>query len=98
MTGSRLLWEIRNWRYPDPRPGQAQRQDPDDDTADGADLIAALRYAIMGSLRAAKKYEPDRPRSPHFDYQYDELMERLNRAERVARGGLKFHHPRSVAW
>lgn len=47
MTGSRLLWEIKHWSYPDPVEGKAQKQDPDDNTADGADCIAALRYGTM---------------------------------------------------
>ena len=37
--------------YPGPRDGQAQKQDPDDDTADGADSIAALRYLVMSHFR-----------------------------------------------
>lgn len=47
MQGSRLLWEARHWAYPVPKEGEAQEQDPDDNTADGADLIAADRYGIM---------------------------------------------------
>lgn len=45
-TGSRLLWEIRRWRYPDDE--RRVRRDPDDDSADGAHAIAALRYLVMG--------------------------------------------------
>jgi hypothetical protein len=56
-TGSRLLWELRRWRYPEPPEGQAQRQDPDDNTADGADAIAALRYMVMSYLRRAPTEE-----------------------------------------
>lgn len=45
--GSRLRWELTQWRYPVPKPGEPQDESPDDDTADGADAIAALRYAVM---------------------------------------------------
>lgn len=54
MQGSRLLWEIENWSYPIPKEGEAQEQDPDDDTADGADAIASMRYAIMSWWTAAQ--------------------------------------------
>lgn len=51
---SRLLWEIGEWAFPVPKEGEAQVQDPDDDTADGADLIAADRYAVMSWWEKAK--------------------------------------------
>lgn len=47
QVSSRLLWEMENWAYPIPRPGMEQGQDPDDATADGADCVASMRYAIM---------------------------------------------------
>jgi hypothetical protein len=47
MQGARLHWELKHWKYPIAKEGTAQKQDPDDNTADGADLIAADRYAIM---------------------------------------------------
>jgi hypothetical protein len=56
---SRLMWEIDNWAVPVPKEGEAQDDNPDDDTADGADLIAASRYALMSHLRKAK--EPEDP-------------------------------------
>jgi hypothetical protein len=45
--GSRLEWEMENWSFPIPKPGEPQEQDADDETADGADMCAAQRYAIM---------------------------------------------------
>ena len=54
MQGSRLLWEIGEWSYPVPTPGEPQSQDPDDATADGADAIAALRYDVMSTWQAPK--------------------------------------------
>lgn len=75
MAGSRLLWEMDNWSFPVPKPGEAQEQDPDDDTADGADMIAALRYLVMSWWSKAKfamsQYEGTAPVedvAPPFDY------------------------------
>lgn len=85
--GSRLLWEIRNWRYPDPRAGEAQQQDPDDDTADGADMMASMRYAIMSWWSAAKPpEEPEKP-TPNRDTKLERLLDRLNREQRVRSKG-----------
>ena len=47
MRESRLLWELGHWQFPVPKPGELQSQDPDDNTADGADCTAALRYGAM---------------------------------------------------
>lgn len=75
MTGSRLVWEMDNWSFPVPKPGEAQEQDPDDDTADGADAIASMRYALMSWWTKAKwvlsEYEGTAPVedvAPPFDY------------------------------
>ena len=54
ITGSRLIWEIENWAVPTPKPGEPQDENPDDDTADGADMIASMRYALMSHLKPAK--------------------------------------------
>lgn len=57
QTGSRLMWEITHWSYPVPDDGEAQDQDPNDHTADGADGIASARYALMSWWKAAKEPE-----------------------------------------
>jgi phage terminase large subunit-like protein len=55
VQGSRLTWELNNWLYPkNPTEGKLQKDDPDDATADGADLIAALRYLVMSWWSKAK--------------------------------------------
>ena len=54
MEGSRLAWEILHWAYPVPADGKAQDDSPNDHTADGADAIAASRYAIMSWWKGAK--------------------------------------------
>ncbi|MEO7683625.1 MAG: hypothetical protein ABIU86_06770 [Gemmatimonadaceae bacterium] len=47
MLGSRFLWEINNWQYPHTERGDAQTDNPNDDSADGADMMAMLRYLVM---------------------------------------------------
>ncbi|HXJ65139.1 MAG TPA: hypothetical protein VNN79_15400, partial [Actinomycetota bacterium] len=46
--------EVENWAITAPKEGDAQDESPDDDTADGADCIAAGRYAIMSQWRGAR--------------------------------------------
>ena len=85
VEGSRLLWEINNWQYPDKAEDKAQRQDPSDDTADGADAIAALRYGIMEHLRPAKPpKEPDEI-NPNIDTGLEKILEREARSQRRRR-------------
>jgi hypothetical protein len=80
MDESRLLWEIENWAFPVPKEGEAQDQNPDDDTADGADLVASSRYALMSWWRFARmpvdeeKVVPD-DRSWSFDYEKEKFAE-----------------------
>lgn len=80
--GSRLRWEMAHWRYPKPREGQAQEEDPDDDTADGADAIAALRYMVMSWYGPAKWEKEDR-RDPHRDYGLEDLFERNEKRKKA---------------
>ena len=47
VRGSRLVWEFRNWQYPKAPDGKVQKDDPDDATADGADMMDELRYLVM---------------------------------------------------
>lgn len=86
--GSRLLWEIKHWAYPVPKEGQTQNQDPDDHTADGADAIAADRYAVMSWWKAAKP-ESGKPKNlaearkkaaeeSRYDKAGDETLDRIS--------------------
>ena len=86
ILGSRLRWEINNWRYPAPKDGmtEAQKQDPDDDTADGADTIAALRYAVMSYYQPPKRKLKPKRKDPNIDTGLDELAARLDRQQRRA--------------
>ena len=53
MRCSRLIWEIEHWSFPVPKAGEPQDQNPDDDTADGGDLIASARYGLMSYWKPA---------------------------------------------
>tara|TARA_R110000765_G_scaffold255634_3_gene356276 strand:- start:2254 stop:3942 length:1689 start_codon:yes stop_codon:yes gene_type:complete len=85
VGGSRLLWEVRNWRYPDRREGRAQHQDADDNTADGADAIAALRYLVMSWWKAASFSPPPEKVSRNRDTGLEDRLERVARHERQSR-------------
>lgn len=85
IQGSRLLWEIRNWRYPDRKVGKAQHQDVDDDSADGADAVAALRYLVMSWWRAAAYRPPKSSKaSRNRDTGLEEKFERMAQLKRQA--------------
>ena len=80
MLGSRLRYEMDHWRYPAPKGGEeAQKQDPSDDTADGADMIAALRYAVMSHWHTKKKKRKEKGPDPNVDTGLEEYSRRLKR-------------------
>jgi len=85
VTGSRLLWELRNWCYPEPKEGKAQSQTPDDNSADGADCIAALRYALMSWWKAASHPQVKKRRDRNVDARFEKVIEQLNRAQKRGR-------------
>lgn len=77
QIGSRLMYEIGQWRYPRPKDGSVQVQDPSDMTADGADMIAALRYALMSQFRPAKfDTVAQKKRRRMYDHSFDEMNKR----------------------
>lgn len=81
MEGSRLLYEVKHWGYPVPKEGEAQEQDPDDNTADGADLIAADRYAIMSQLRPGKEKEEPQKKDRNTDDGLERLIARIHKQQ-----------------
>jgi hypothetical protein len=100
MRGSRLLWEIDNWSYPIPKAGEAQEQDPDDDTADGSDAIASMRYAIMSwwspantdksiakseNLDAGVDFSSGKAKNPRQELHRDRTMERFEKEQQAIR-------------
>lgn len=64
MLGSRFLWEINNWQYPQTERGDAQLDKPNDDSADGADMMAMLRYLVMAYWEEKKPQEQPPRRHP----------------------------------
>jgi hypothetical protein len=101
VTGSRLMYEIDNWSYGIPREGEAQKQDPDDHTADGADMIASMRYALMSYWKAAKAplefgtYEDDR--GEPFDYKARRFKEVPHAADQFVDVAIARRTPRVTA-
>ena len=88
MGGSRLLFEVNQWRYVTPKDeDKAQVQDPVDDTADGADCCAALRYMAMSHYRpAGQKSKPKKPRDPNHDEGLERMRQKVK--EKLKREGL----------
>ena len=60
VRGSRLVWEFVNWQYPKSIEGKVVKDEPDDATADGADMMDELRYLVMEWLGALPQEEPKR--------------------------------------
>lgn len=83
MVGSRFMWELDNWSFPNPEEGKSQDQDPDDNTADGADAMAAFRYAIMSHLSAAEYTVPQPKRERNRDYGLEDMAKRVMQQHRM---------------
>ena len=79
IVGSRFLWEMGAWKYPDPKEGDAQKQDPDDNTADGADLMAAFRYGLMSRLMGSGFDKPEKKKDRNRDYGMEKMAEAARR-------------------
>lgn len=60
MEGSRLAWEFRHFRMKKTGPNQAHSAGPDNNSAGGAHMLAAKRYASMSRLQPPG--EPSAPR------------------------------------
>ncbi len=87
VRGSRWVWEMVNWQYPKGPDGKVQKDDPDDATADGADMMDGLRYLVMEWLgpvheRVVKKAPTTLER---LAKEFDE-MDRQETAARQSRG------------
>lgn len=104
MNSSRLMWEIDQWSFPTPKAGEPQDQNPDDSTADGADMIASGRYALLSHYQKAKMpkdfgtYENDR--AEPIDYKRGRFKEvphavdTLITQQQSARRAPRVHMPR----
>ena len=60
VRGSRLVWEFVNWQYPKSIEGKVVKEEPDDATADGADMMDLLRYLVMEWLGPLVVEQPRR--------------------------------------
>lgn len=55
QRGSRCIWEMNHWGYDSPPEGKVDlKENPSDHTADGADMMAAQRYALMSWWKPGK--------------------------------------------
>lgn len=61
VRGSRWVWEATNWQYPKTKDGKVQKDDPDDATADGADMMDETRYLVMQWLGPLEEIVIPRP-------------------------------------
>lgn len=76
-VGSRLIWEFKNLRYQEAKDGKAQRDEPDEGTADGADMLAALRFVAM---QVSPRHRPlTQTEAEELDRQSAELSESFAR-------------------
>lgn len=78
VRGSRFRWELNNWCYPDKVEDKDQKEDPSDASADGADMMAALRYLVMSWWKPPKVDVPP-PESAWDKRVLQEESERLRR-------------------
>lgn len=60
VNGSRWAWEITNWQYPKTAEGKIVKDEPDDASADGADMMDGARYIAMSFFAADPMPKPKR--------------------------------------
>lgn len=60
IMGSRWQWEAANWLYPKAADGKIQKDEPDDASADGADMMDTARYIAMSFFAADAPAQPRR--------------------------------------
>ena len=63
--------------YTAPKDEKAQDQSPDDHSADGADMIAAERYALMTWWHGAKYEKPVAKKDRNTDHAFEKTMARI---------------------
>lgn len=80
VRGSRFVWEMSNWQYPKMPDGKVQKDDPDDATADGADMMDGLRYLSMMWLGPVVVH--DTPKAPTLRQKLARELEELDEVER----------------
>jgi phage terminase large subunit-like protein len=89
IMGSRWMWEAVNWLYPKTAEGKVQKDEPDDASADGADMMDTFRY-MMTSFFAADA-PPQSKRNPtrleQIQAEINRMKERDDEWEEQHRGG-----------
>ncbi|MEO7684467.1 MAG: hypothetical protein ABIU86_11095, partial [Gemmatimonadaceae bacterium] len=99
MLGSRFLWEINNWQYPHTERGDAQTDNPNDDSADGADMMAMLRYLVMAYWEEKKPQEETAKRNPDAHPGWDEKTHMLRDDRRYTEREPEYRIPEyRVPW
>lgn len=79
MSGSRLVWELKNYKWKKPTANQAHAVEPDKASAGGAHVLDAKRYAAMS--RTAPPEEPP----PHANETPQQRRARLHREKMAQR-------------
>lgn len=89
MSGSRLVWELKGYRWKKPSEREPHPKGPDDNSAGGAHMLDALRYGIMARLAAPDEKEKERDqetpsqRRARLDRERAAEMSQRNREARV---------------
>jgi phage terminase large subunit-like protein len=81
VMGSRWMWEIANWLYPRTAEGKVQKDEPDDASADGADMMDTLRYLAMSFFGADAPQA--RPRNSTLAERLQKELEDLDKQEEL---------------
>lgn len=79
VISSRWMYEAAMWQYPKAADGKVQKDEPDDATADGADMMDATRYLAMTFFPAEAPVKP----KPN-DTRAERLRKEHERLERLA--------------
>lgn len=64
IMGSRWMWEAANWQYPKAADGKVQKDEPNDKSADGADMMDTSRYIAMTFFPADPAPAPKKNLTP----------------------------------
>lgn len=59
MQGSRLAWELKNYRWMKPKPHEAHSRGPDKQSAGGSHMADALRYGLQARLQPPEEKPKD---------------------------------------
>jgi phage terminase large subunit-like protein len=92
VEGSRWKWEVDNWQYPKVLEHgilvRIQKDEPDDTTADGADMMDSTRYAIM------TWYTPDVDEKPKGGLTvYERLRQEFEQLDEAAQPAPDYGRP-----